>query len=114
MKFLTLEAKLVCKHVTGVVQFPIHHQNLVRIAGRPVLVEADPQVKPITGCANVGLTIKPCNLTVNIEKGYSGFIRILGRRVCLDTITGLTDGTPPGSVRYDVKDPGQDFVSEVE
>lgn len=113
MNFLTLEAKLVCKHVTGVIQFPIHHQSLVRISGHPVLVEKDPQAKPIVGCANIGLTIKPCTLTVNVEKGYSEFIRIQGRKVCLEPITGLTDGTPPGSVKYTVQSPGQNFVSEV-
>jgi hypothetical protein len=113
MKFLTLEAKLVCKHVTGVVQFHTHWQDLVRIAGSPVLVENDPQVKMITGCANIGMTIKPCTLTVDVEKGYSEFIRIQGRKVCLETITGLTDGTPPGSVKYTVQLPGQNFVSEV-
>lgn len=113
MKLLTLEAKLVCKHITGVIQFLAHHQDFVRIAGHPVLVENDPQAKLITGCANMGMTIKPCQLTVNVESGYSGFIRIQGRKVCLDTITGLTDGTPPGSVRYIVQSPGQNFVSEV-
>ena len=113
MKLLTLEAKLVCKHVTGVIQFPRHHQSLVRISGQPVLVENDPQAQPIVGCANIGLTIKPCTLTVNVEKGYSEFIRIQGRKVCLDTVTGLTDGTPPGSVKYTVSNPGQNYVSEV-
>lgn len=113
MKLLTLEARLVCRHITGVVQFFTHHQDWVRIAGHPVLVENDPRVKVIAGCANFGATIKPCQMTVTVEKGYSDFIRIQGRKVCLDTITGLTDGTPPGSVKYIVQYPGQSFVSEV-
>lgn len=113
MKLLTLEAKLVCKHVTGVVQFPTHHQDLVRIEGQPVLVENDPRAKLITGCANLGMTIKPCQLTVSVEKGYSELIRIQGRKVCLEPISGLTDGTPPGTVKYVVQSPGQNFVSEV-
>ena len=29
-----------------------------------------------------------------------------------DTVTGLTDGTPPGGVKYHVREPGQDFVAE--
>ena len=33
-----------------------------------------------------------------------------GRPVCLDTVTGMTDGTPPGVVKYIVVDPAQDFV----
>jgi hypothetical protein len=39
-------------------------------------------------------------------------VRIDGRRVCLDTVTGLTDGTPPGTIKYEVRSPGQDLVSE--
>jgi hypothetical protein len=39
-------------------------------------------------------------------------LRIAGRRVCLETVTGLTDGTPPGTVKYLVRDPGQGFVQD--
>lgn len=109
MKFLTVDAKVTCKHVTGVVQI-FTPQNLVHVNRRPVLVANDPQKKPILGCANAGLTIKPCTLTLAVTKGYSDFIFINGRAVCLDTVTGLTDGTPPGTVEYVVKTPGQDFV----
>jgi hypothetical protein len=111
MKLLTLEAKLVCRHINGVIQFSSHLQNLVRISGQPVLVEFDPLGKLISGCPNIGMTIKPCNQTVNVDRGYSEFIRIQNLKVCLDSLTGLTDGTPPGSVRYDVQHPGQSFVS---
>jgi hypothetical protein len=31
--------------------------------------------------------------------------------LCLDTVTGLTNGTLQGTVRYSVADPGQTFVS---
>ncbi|MEZ4870563.1 MAG: hypothetical protein R3C14_55045 [Caldilineaceae bacterium] len=111
MKFLTEDAKLTCKHVTGVVQI-FTLQNLVTIAGRKVLVQRDPELKLITGCANLGPTIKPCALTLQVTEGYSDFIHIEGRAVCLDTVTGLTDGTPPGTVRYVVQHPGQTFVTE--
>jgi hypothetical protein len=30
--------------------------------------------------------------------------------VCLDNLWGLTDGTPPGVVKYNVVDPAQKFV----
>jgi hypothetical protein len=33
--------------------------------------------------------------------------------VCLDTVTGLTDGTPPGIVTYKVRHAGQALVSEM-
>lgn len=112
MKFLTVDAKITCKHVTGVVQL-FTLQNLVTIKGRPVLVKNDPEMKLITGCANIGPTIKPCSLTLQVSEGYSTLIRIKGRPVCLDTITGLTDGTPPGTVRYVVQRPGQRLVTEL-
>lgn len=110
MKFLTEDAKLTCKHVTGVVQI-FTPQHLVTINKRKVLVAHDPERKLITGCANIGPTIKPCSLTLPVTEGYSAFIRIEGRAVCLDTVTGLTDGTPPGTVRYVVQQPGQSLVT---
>jgi hypothetical protein len=39
-------------------------------------------------------------------------VRIDGCAVCLDTVTGLTDGTPPGIVTYKVRSPGQTLVTE--
>lgn len=109
MKILNRKAVLTCKHVTGVVNI-ITPQDLVFIDNSPVLVEGDPEVKLISGCANIGLTIKPCTLSLKVDKGYSAFIYISGRKICLDTIEGLTDGTPPGTVKYIVRNPGQKFV----
>ncbi|MCI0398267.1 MAG: hypothetical protein L0332_32925 [Chloroflexi bacterium] len=111
MKFMTEDAKVVCKHENGVVGIK-GTQNLVTINQRQVLVETDPEGRPISGCPNVGATIKPCTATLKVEVGYSDLIRIAGRRVCLDTVTGLTDGTPPGTVKYVVRDPGQTLVAE--
>jgi hypothetical protein len=82
----------------------------VTVQGRPVLVRADPEGRPIAGCPNIGPTIKPCTTTLAVQKGYSDFIRIDGRPVCLDSVTGLTDGTPPGVVKYKVNVPGQTWV----
>ena len=111
MKFLTEDAKLVCAHELGkVVNAPT--QDLVTIRRRRVLVEKDPEGRDIQFCPNVGATIKPCQHTLAVQVGYSDFMRIDGRRVCLDTVTGLTDGTPPGTVLYKVRSAGQDFVSE--
>lgn len=111
MKWLTEDAKLVCKHQLGVVQ-NLPSQVLVTVGGRRVLVEPDPVGRPIGGCPNYGPTIKPCTSTLPVQAGYSSWIRIQGRAVCLDTVTGLTDGTPPGMVKYVVVAPGQALVEE--
>jgi hypothetical protein len=112
MRLLTEDAMLVCKHELGRVQIAAT-QDLVTINGRLLLVESDPEKKWIKGCPNYGATIKPCVLTLAVTAGYSDLLRVEGRRVCLDTVSGLTDGTPPGIVQYKVSTAGQDFVAEV-
>jgi hypothetical protein len=112
MPLLTEDAVLTCRHELGTVGI-VGTQDLVTIGGRRVLVEHDPEGRPIVGCPNVGATIKPCLLTLKAQAGYSNWIRAGGRRVCLDTITGLTDGTPPGIVKYQVRAAGQSLVTEV-
>jgi hypothetical protein len=111
MKFLTEDAVLVCKHELGKVDID-NSQDFVTIEGRTVLVDNDPEGKKIKGCPNIGVTIKPCQHTLKVEQGYSAFITIEGKKVCLDTVTGLTDGTPPGVVKYKVNKPGQELVDE--
>ena len=111
MKLLTEDAVLVCAHVLGTVDIE-PTQDLVTIAGRRVLVETNPAGRPINACPNIGATIKPCQRTLRVQEGYSDLVCIDGKRVCLDTVTGLTDGTPPGTVIYRVHNPGQDLVSE--
>jgi len=48
-----------------------------------------------------------------VRDGYSQLVRIEGRQVGLEVVVGLTDGTPPGTVDYKVRHPGQELVSEV-
>jgi hypothetical protein len=110
MRLLTLDAWLACAHAgkMGLV----NAQSWVTIESRPVLVRPDPEGRSITGCPNIGLGIKPCTLSLKVQEGYSDWVRIDGKPVCLDTVTGLTDGTPPGVVKYLVRAPGQSLVSE--
>jgi len=111
MYLLTEDAVLVCAHELGIVGIAAA-QHLVTVEDRRVLVEVDPEGRPIVGCPNIGPTIKPCTTTLRVQTGYSDLIRIDGRRACLDTVTGLTDGTPPGTVHYKVRSPGQTLVEE--
>lgn len=110
MKILTEEASLVCVH-RGVVRLRTS-QTLVRVDNEIVLVDPDPEGRDIDRCPNRTLTgIRPCLNTLKVQSGYSTFVRIDGHRICLETISGLTDGTPPGLVKYLVRDPGQTLVS---
>jgi len=110
MFLLTEDAKIVCDHRLGVVKNE-PTQEWVTINQRRILVDSDPEGKEIKGCPNYGPTIKPCTKTLKVKEGYSDFIRIDGHAVCLDSLAGLTDGTPPGIVNYIVVEPGQNFVS---
>ena len=111
MLLLNEDAVLICKHELGRISVP-PSQNLVSIRGKRVLVEPDPERRGISGCPNYGITVKPCTSTLVVQSGYSNLLRIRGKRVCLDTVTGLTDGTPPGIVKYVVRNAGQAFVFE--
>lgn len=110
MYFLTETALLVCDHESGFVGMK-PSQTLVRINGLRVYVEPDPVAKTIFGCPMVAPGIKQCTTTLAVSAGYSDFIRIGGQAVCLDAVTGYTDGTPPGTFKYKVRTPGQDLVN---
>jgi hypothetical protein len=111
MKWLTQDATLVCRD-GGRVNIGTT-QTLVRINGRLALVEPNPQSRSITGCpnSNPAIGLKPCLTTLAVKEGYSTFVTIVGQAVCLDTVTAFTDGSPPGSVTYQVVDPGQRLVA---
>jgi hypothetical protein len=111
MLWLTLDAVVVCAHQRGRVGL-IATQALVHVDGQPVLVQADPEQRPISGCPSYGPGLKPCTSTLPVQHGYSDWTRIEGRPVCLDTVTGFTDGSPPGAVKYLVSDPGQSWVDQ--
>jgi hypothetical protein len=110
MRVLTEDAIVVCTHQLGRVERR-PSQDLVRVDGRKVLVDDDPVGRSIRMCPNYGVTVKPCNNTLAVTVGYSTLVRVDGQRVCLDTVRGLTDGTPPSVVEYEIRDPGQVLVS---
>jgi len=109
--WLTEDATLVCSHEAGRVVI-VATQKLVTIDQRRVLVERDPEGRTIAACPWVSPGQKPCSLTLPVLQGYSALVRIDGRRVCLDTVDGLTDGTPPGTFHYSVRRPGQKLVAD--
>ncbi|KGJ72634.1 hypothetical protein GY21_14080 [Cryobacterium roopkundense] len=108
MKVLVEKGVVRCGH-DGVVK-NVPSQEWVTILASPVLVENDPQGRDINGCPNIGVNIKPCTHTLVVHKGYSTFLRIGGHAICLDSVEGYTDGTPPGAVKYTVRSPGEQLV----
>jgi hypothetical protein len=110
MRWLTEDAILNCAH-RGTVKV-ITTQDFVRIAKRRVLIHDNPEKRSISACPNknpvIGLI--PCLHTLQVTKGYSGFVRIAKHAVCLESVEGLTDGTPPMTIKYTVTLPGQSLV----
>ncbi len=112
MRFwVTLNADIRCEHKLGRVG-PVAPEDLVFVTGQPVLVDGDPRGRPIRGCPNIGIGIKPCTRTVDVRRGESGFVTIAGKPVVRADLAGLTDGTPQGAVKYRVEHPGQTLVTE--
>lgn len=119
MRVLTLNAVLHCAHVNGIVGLepsqvwvtvtePQAGDRRARTAA-PWLVHPDPEDRPIRGCPNINVGIFPCTITKPVGTGYSNFVRIGGHPVCLDTVKGLTNGSP-GIFDYSVATAGQNFV----
>jgi hypothetical protein len=109
VEIITEDAVFRCSH-DGKVRNELS-QRWVTIGGVPVMVENDPEGRSIVGCPNVGINLKPCDKTLKVQSGYSTFIRIDGNPVALSSVVGLTTGTPPGTCKYDVRDPGQFAVT---
>jgi hypothetical protein len=85
----------------------------VTVDGRCVLVERDPEGRSIGPCPWTGPGGQmPCRTTLPVQQGYSAWLKVDGRRVCLDTVTGLTDAIPPATFNYTVSLAGQTLVSE--
>jgi hypothetical protein len=110
MRIISTNSVLCCDHKIGIVSNR-PSQHFVRIDGALILIGDDPVRKPIAGCPNAGPTIKPCTSTMNIESGKSSLVHINGTPVCMDTVSGGTDGTPPMATKYKVAVPGQNFVN---
>lgn len=109
MQLMTELALITCDHGTGKVSSK-SSQALVWVEGSAVLVGNDPGNKMIGGCSNLAPTIKPCTLSMAVEQGKSALVSIDGVPVCLDTVVGGTDGTPPSATKYRVREPGQGFI----
>jgi hypothetical protein len=108
MDLITEKATIHCGH-DGQVNNKAS-QRWVSVGGAPVLVDNDPEGRNITACPNFGPTMKPCAKTLVVAVGYSSWVTVGGKRVVLSNLDGLTDGTVPGTVHYQVRNPWQTYV----
>lgn len=95
---VTTNATIMCPHGGRVTLLP--RQTQVVVQGGPALCEPDLVGAPIVGCAQpASPSSKPCTAVVSTLPGSSSpRVTVGGRPVYLDTLTGMTDGVPPGMI----------------
>ena len=105
---LTSNATVICAH-GGQVQL-IPKQAIVQAQGGMVMCEGDLIGSPIIGCLQPPSPgSKPCTLVVSALPGGSNpKVLVGGRPAHIATVTGMTDGVPPGVIT--VVQPGQATV----
>ena len=105
---LTSNASVMCSHGGRVTLIP--RQVSVGIQGGMVMCEPDLVGAPIVGCAQPpSPTTKPCTAVVSTFPGSATpKVMVSGRPAYLGTLTGVTDGVPPGTLV--VAFPGQATV----
>jgi hypothetical protein len=102
---VTANATIMCAHGGQVMIIP--KQAQVTIQGGSVLCEGDLSGAPIVGCAQPPSPgTKPCTAVISTLPGSANpKVLVLGRPALLATLTGMTDGVPPGVIM--VANPGQ-------
>ncbi len=95
LEVLSHGSVLVCDHQGQVILPP----------GEGPLTERHLIGATIVGCPNIGPSTKPCTAVRTPSHGLSEQPAPDGSHYLLPGVTGLTDGTPPNTVRYRAKDP---------
>ena len=105
---VTTNATIMCAHGGQVTLLP--RQVQVQSQGGAVLREGDLAGAPIVGCTQPpSPSTKPCTVVVSTLPGSSApTVSAGGLPVLLATLSGITDGVPPGSIM--VVQPGQTTV----
>lgn len=98
----------MCIHGGQVTLIP--KQTTVTIQGNPVLREGDLSGAPIIGCLQPPSPgTKPCTMVISTLPGSASLrVTAAGLPVLLATLSGITDGVPPGTIM--VANPGQTNV----
>ena len=108
MEWITEASTIRCGHDGKVIS--LASQRWVRVDGDAFLVAEDPKGRAVTLCPNIGPTMKPCTATLTVSAGYSTLVRVDGHAAVLSNLDGLTDGTVPGTVHYQVRATHQHLV----
>lgn len=91
---LTAGSTLSCAH-QGIVQLTASQSSLL-VEGQSVLVQADLEGSPISGCTTpTSQTSKPCTTLLSMSVGAALHLKAGGMPVLLDTAAGNTDGVTP-------------------
>ncbi len=107
---VTTDATILCSHGGRVVLSA--RQETVTAGGAHALREVGLDGAPVAGCPHGGKGKKPCEHVVRTDPGAGAQrVPVAGRPVLLDTLSGVTDSVPPGTIR--VVDPGQAIVEAV-
>jgi hypothetical protein len=95
---VTTNARIVCAHGGQVTLLP--RQQTVTIQGGAILRETDLMGAPIAECAQPPtVSSKLCLVVVSVMPGGSApTVSVAGMPAHLDSLTGMTDGVPPGTV----------------
>lgn len=101
---LNADAAIGCGH-GGTVQITAGQRKFTA-GGAPVLAVGDLDGKPITGCTQPtsGSTVQ-CTAVVSVAGGAAATLTVGHRAVLLETVSGATNGAPPGVLT--VLTPGQ-------
>ena len=104
---LTTSSTLKCVH-GGTLQVQASTSQL-SAGGSPTLVEADVLAATVSGCSNTNAAAgqMPC-VTVTVLAGQSTNLTVAGQAVLLESATGLTSSTPPGT--WQVSSAGQSVL----
>jgi hypothetical protein len=105
---VTANATITCVHGGQVMLTP--RQAKLFAQGGAALCEPDLVGCPVVGCAQPPSPgTKPCTAVISTFPGSATpRLTVQGRPVYLQTLTGLTDGVPPGAIMC--VNPGQTIV----
>jgi hypothetical protein len=108
---LTTASTLQCVH--GGTVTATASSSALTVGGSPVLVQADLATATITNCPNTNASAGqvPCVAITSVATGASTTLTVAGQPAMLATASGLTNGSPPLPVMWQVVSAGQTLLS---